>query len=259
MVLHDVVPPGEFFAAPAGDSPFTPGALLDPGTTLHRPTPAWTFPDTSGEPEIPFHYDVLYEDARLVVIDKPCFLPSTSNGRLIRHTVETRVRAQFGEEVTPIHRLDRLTSGVLVCARQADTRGVYQQLFARREVRKRYLARVRGEVEPGLYEVPMTKVAGKRQVRLGEGTWTSTSISVVEPGTVLLEPHTGFTHQLRALLNYLGAPIVGDDTYPVDKGLALDDFSTPLQLLASEISFMDPIDGTPRKIRARRTLPVTIM
>ena len=70
--------------------------------------------------------------------------------------------------------------------------------------------------------------------------------------TVMLRPETGHTHQLRVLLNYLGSPIVGDDTYPVDKGLALYDFSTPLALVATSLWLSDPFTGKQRRFSISR-------
>lgn len=60
VVLHDVVPEGEYMAASAGDSPFSPGTLL--------------------EKPIPFDYTVIARIPDLLVVDNPCFLPATSNG-----------------------------------------------------------------------------------------------------------------------------------------------------------------------------------
>ena len=242
MVLEGVVPPGEYWAARAGDSAFAPGEALSPGAVVGR-IPAWTFPVLAPEEPIPFDYRVLHVDEELVVVDKPHFLPSTSNGRLVVETAQTRLRRQFGEETTPLHRLDRLTAGVLVSARTAQARRRYQQLFARREVGKTYLARVDGVLDyPDWVDVElgMSKRAGERQVRVDKrGTVTHTRLRALAPDVVELRPATGHTHQLRVLLNHLGAPILGDDTYPVDRGLSLHDFTSPLQLYATAVQFPD--------------------
>lgn len=257
IVLTGVVPAGEYVAARAGDSPFAPGEVLHPGTELTRPVPAWTFPEVPAEPEIPFDYQVLHADEHLVVVDKPHFLPATGNGRIQRETVQTRLRREFGDDAVVLHRLDRLTAGVLLCSRNAATRGAYQQLFARREVHKRYLARVISPLNlPGWTTVrlPLRKIRGRRQVSVAPGG-AETVTRVCGVGEwAQLEPVTGHTHQLRVVLNHLGAPIVGDDTYPVDRGLVLTDYSTPLQLLARELSFRDPVSGRQRVFASERTL-----
>ncbi len=241
MVLGGTVPDGRYWAARAGDSPFRPGQELTPGTALAAPTPAWTFPTLAAEEPIPFDYRVLHVDEELVVVDKPHFLPSTSNGRLVVETAQTRLRRQFGEETTPLHRLDRLTAGVLVSARTPAARRRYQPMFERREVAKTYLARVDGELDyPDWTEIAlgMRKQVGRRQVGVDKrGTPTHTWLRSLAPDVVELRPTTGHTHQLRVLLNHLGAPIIGDDTYPVDRGLDLHDYSRPLQLYATAVTF----------------------
>ncbi|MEE1295669.1 MAG: pseudouridine synthase, partial [Bifidobacterium sp.] len=91
------------------------------------------------EPDIPFALNVVYEDARLVVVDKPHFLATTPRGMWYRQSVLMRVRDAFGEpEITPAHRLDRATAGIVVLVRDPAARGAYQTLFQDRRVRKTY-------------------------------------------------------------------------------------------------------------------------
>jgi tRNA pseudouridine32 synthase/23S rRNA pseudouridine746 synthase len=71
-----------------------------------------------------------------------------------------------------------------------------------------------------------------------------------------LTPYTGKTHQLRMHLHGLGIPIVDDPLYPVVTETSIDDFSRPLQLLASELAFTDPVDGSERRFESVRRLPL---
>lgn len=73
-------------------------------------------------------------------------------------------------------------------------------------------------------------------------------------GDFRLTPHTGRTHQLRVHMNGLGLPILGDPVYPVDRAPDSYDFSSPLQLLAEQLAFTDPLTGEPREFTSRLTL-----
>lgn len=120
-----------YWAGEAGDSAFSPGTRLEPGTLLPGPTLAWYHPSIPPEVPIPFDYRVVYEDGDLIVVDKPHFLPTTSNGRIVRETLQTRLRVDYGEDsIVPLHRLDRLTSGLVLCSRNPRTRAAYQ-LFSK--------------------------------------------------------------------------------------------------------------------------------
>ena len=93
----------------------------------------------SEEPHIPFDIDVVYEDAGIIVIDKPHFLATTPRGMWYRQTALIRLREMFDEpDITPAHRLDRLTAGIVVFVRDPALRGAYQMMFQGRKVSKTY-------------------------------------------------------------------------------------------------------------------------
>lgn len=247
----------EYVAGQSGDGDFAYGDVIPAGTTLRRPQPAWYYPTLDPEPTIPTHYRVVYEDRRIIVVDKPHFLPTTSNGRFVVNTVQTRLRREFGQDsIVPAHRLDRLTAGLVLCVRNSEDRAAYQQLFARGLVRKWYMARVHHpEVLAPVQDVsiPLATVRGQRQVEVRAGKRTRTLVQRSRRDWVNAYPRTGFTHQIRATLDWLGAPIVGDDTYPLDAPRPWDDFSTPLELFACGLDFVDPVTG--KTHRFRRPLP----
>lgn len=261
VVLRDRVPlEGEYWAARAGDSPFPEGTLLPAGASLPRPIPAWYHPFVPPEDPIPFGYTVVHADDDIIVADKPHFLPTTTNGRLQRETLQTRLRVDFGEDdIVPLHRLDRLTAGLVICSRNPATRAAYQRIFLEGRAVKRY----RGIVKQPLFcdeeiRLPMHKPRGSRQVLVADnGTPTSTYVRAAGR-EVTMWPRTGHTHQLRVLLNHLGCPLIGDDTYPTPRPLDLYDFSRPLSLPHETISFIDPLSHSERQFFSSRGLGTTI-
>ena len=97
--------------------------------------------DCAFEPRIPFDEVVLHQDAHLVVVDKPHFLPVVPSGRYLQETVLVRLKRKLGlDTLVPIHRIDRDTAGLVMFSVQAQTRDAYQALFRERQVHKTYEA-----------------------------------------------------------------------------------------------------------------------
>ncbi|MDK6350123.1 pseudouridine synthase, partial [Bifidobacterium scardovii] len=91
------------------------------------------------EPHIPFDLSVLYEDERIIVVDKPHFLATTPRGMWHRETALIRLRERYGDPgIIPAHRLDRLTAGIVVFVRDPAVRGAYQMLFQGHRAVKTY-------------------------------------------------------------------------------------------------------------------------
>ena len=202
------------------------------------------------EIHIPFEHEILFENDHLLVIDKPHFLTISPTGQYVQETLLVRLKKQTGNEfLTPIHRLDRETAGVVLFSKQASTRAAYQEMFAQRQVKKTYHAiapfhsaltfpcYTRYRMEKGQPFYTMQVVEGKIN--------SETEINLIEHDSVWakyqLKPITGKQHQLRVHLNSLGIAIKNDPFYPVVQHKREDDFSAPLQLLAKHIQFNDPI------------------
>mgnify|MGYP001508378732 FL=1 len=97
--------------------------------------------DPPVEPDVPFEVRVLHRDRDLLVVDKPHFLATIPRGAYVARSVLVRLRRDLDlPELSPAHRLDRVTAGVLLLTLRPQVRGAYQELFARREVRKTYEA-----------------------------------------------------------------------------------------------------------------------
>lgn len=226
----------------------------------------WFHRDLPEEAVVPGELHIVHRDDRLVVVDKPAFLSSIPRGRHVRESVVVRLRDELGlPELSPLHRLDRITSGLLMLATQRRWRGGYQTLFQDGAVRKTYwaLAPIRPDLElPVAVSNHITKRRGTWQAEVVPGAPVNAETRVElesragDLGIYRLTPRTGRTHQLRLHMHGLGIPIVGDPLYPTVQDIAVDDFSTPLQLLAGEIAFVDPFDGRSREFRSTRELPL---
>jgi tRNA pseudouridine32 synthase/23S rRNA pseudouridine746 synthase len=235
------------------------GAVVDETTVLPAGACVYLYRDLPDEVPVPFDIPVLYRDDDIVVVDKPHFLATMPRGRHVAQTALVRLRRELGlAELSPAHRLDRLTAGVLLFTTRRELRGAYQTLFARGAVRKTYLARA--AVNPALVlpQLVCSRII-KRRGRLqaieepGEPNAETLIELVSRDGLYRLTPRTGRTHQLRVHMASLGIPIHGDPLYPKVIDVAPDDFSTPLQLLAYSLEFDDPLSGSRRRFISRRT------
>lgn len=247
----------------AGDFVLDDGTALN-GEEVYRPhTFVWFHRTLRDEAEVPGEIIVLHRDERIVVIDKPHFLSTIPRGKHVAQSVVVRARRKLDlPELSPAHRLDRNTAGVLLLTTERRWRGTYQELFRRREAHRTYEAIA--PFNPGLsfprtVESHIVKHVGTLQAQtpdLPPNSRTEIDLVEVRGGLARYEvrPLTGRTHQIRVHFNLLGLPILGDPLYPRISDVSIDDFSTPLRLLASRLSFTDPVDGRPRNFEAVRKL-----
>lgn len=234
------------------------------GRESYRPnTFVWFHRPLAPEPVVPFPVEVLYADARIVVVDKPHFLATTPRGTHVSESVLAKVRNLLDlPDLVPAHRLDRLTAGVLVLTVDRRHRAAYSGLFQSHSVHKSYeaLAPSNPSLEfPQRVSSRIEKRRGSLQAELVAGEPNAeTLIDLLESrgkcGRYQLTPVTGKTHQLRVQMAALGLPILGDSLYPKVLAVANDDFTTPLQLVARRLSFIDPIDQSPRDFTSRFAL-----
>ncbi len=239
------------------DSPFQPHTCI------------WYYREVAQETPVPFDAPILFQDDYLLVADKPHFLSCIPAGRHLKETLLSRLRVHLDmPQLTPIHRLDRETAGVMVFCLKPHARGAYQTLFEQQQVRKEYEAIApwrkdlclpythRSCLQEGRDFFTMQEVAGEPN--------SCTEISLIErlDGTLAhyrLQPTTGKKHQLRAHMAALGIPILNDPWYPTLQAAKGDDFSQPLQLLARKIAFVDPITQQLRAFSSRRQLQCNLV
>jgi tRNA pseudouridine32 synthase/23S rRNA pseudouridine746 synthase len=239
------------------------GLVLRADSPARRGMRIWYYRELEAETPIPFEEQVLFRDEHLLVVDKPHFLPMTPSGRFLHETLLVRLKNKFDlPQLTPIHRLDRETAGVVIFSHCEASRGAYQSLFQKRSVNKVYealAAPMSGRSFPFTHRSRM--VDGTPFFRMQEVPGepnSETVIDVIEAraDAVLyrLEPHTGRKHQLRVHMAGLGAPIQNDAFYPVALPCKGDDFTNPLKLLARAIWFRDPLNGQLRRFDSARSL-----
>lgn len=253
---------GEVFSQ--GGQPLSPDAPCPAGQRI------WYWRQLPPELEIPFEPEILFQDDTLLVVDKPHFLPMTPKGRHVRQTLLVKLKQRTGiETLVPAHRLDRETAGVVLFTVRPEARHAYQSLFSARRVHKVYEAVAPWrEGLPALHRSRLVEREGDAFMQMQEVAGEPNAETLIDVmrrfgdldplAHYRLQPLTGRKHQLRAHLCALGVPILGDRIYPLlqpePAADAAPDFNAPLQLLAREIAFDDPLSGAPRRFVSRRRL-----
>lgn len=273
----------------AGEIVGEAGIALDRSTPMQDHTFIWYYRTLPPETRIPVELNILHQDDHLLVVDKPHFLPTTPGGTYIQESALVRLRNQLGlPDLIPMHRLDRMTAGILLLSTNPETRGKYQVLFEKRQVQKEYECVSAAEPAPGHPPVDFPVVVRNRMAK--SRSYLLAEVVDGEPNAETrierlrtfdasgapdggapdgapdvdggphrralyrLEPHSGKTHQLRVHMASLGLGIVNDAFYPELLDKAPDNYAKPLQLLARGIRFVDPISGSPVEYRSRLEL-----
>ncbi|MFK0242170.1 pseudouridine synthase [Microbacterium sp. NPDC090281] len=250
-----------------GDIVRADGSPVARDATLGSVEFVWYYREPAVETRIPFEVEILHQDEHLVVVDKPHFLPTTPGGKFLQNSALVRLRRLLDNaDLAPIHRLDRATAGLLMFSTRPATRGAYQLMFEKRQVQKVYEA-VSALPESGVlptfpvvYRNNIEKPRGQVRVQVDDAKEPNSETLVELIGGddhvvhTLLRPHSGKMHQLRVHLAALGIGILNDRFYPELLDDLPDDFDRPLQLLARELRFVDPVSGEERMFTTRRTL-----
>nr|WP_295778817.1 pseudouridine synthase [Rhodoferax sp.] len=247
----------------AGDVIDDQGHVLGPDAPYRAGLRLYYFRAVEVEPPIPFEATVLWQDEHLVVVDKPHFLPVMPSGKYLQETVLVRLKNALGlDALSPIHRIDRDTAGLVLFSKQVASRGAYQELFRTRQVDKTYECiaqwnadlpwplRRESRIAPSAHFMQQTEVDG-----------APNALTHIAPIEVLgaiaryaLKPVTGQRHQLRVHMAALGLPMLGDGIYPTLTPEGNVHYSQPLQLLAKSVAFTDPLSGGRREFHSQRKL-----
>lgn len=196
--------------------------ILHPGQTIVWHRPPWD------EAEVPTDYRIVYEDESIVAVDKPGGLPTMPAGGFLNHTLLSLMRDKY-PEASPLHRLGRHTSGLVLFARTKSAASELARAWRDHTVKKTYRALALGETRTEMFviDVPIGPVPhpllGSVQAA-SEGGKPSHSVAVVLEGgrdrtLFRVEITTGRPHQIRIHLAYAGHPLIGDPLYETGGGL----------------------------------------
>lgn len=239
------------------------GQAITPETAYRTGLTVRYFREVTGEQSIPFEEHIIFRNEHILIADKPHFLPVVPSGPYVNECLLFRIRRRTGlESVTPVHRLDRETAGLVLFALDPTTRPLYHRLFAEGGITKEYLAAGRGTGNLDDEFTISGRIASGSpwfRMRMEEGPVNSvTDVRVLERADDIalfrLSPRTGKKHQLRLHLLSMGFSIVNDHLYPDVHQFAPYDFAHPLQLLARRLAFIDPVDNAPLEFFSGRSL-----
>lgn len=241
-----------------GDVLYADGTPVSPLSPYQSGQKLYYYRYLPHEENIPFQERILYQDDWLVVADKPHFLPVIPSGKYAKETLLVRLKMKLGiDTLTPIHRIDRETAGLVLFSVKPEGRNLYQRLFRENFVSKHYEAiaayrsdlafpmRYKNRLVQGNSFMRMQAIPGKPNAE--------TEIRLLKQhgkfAKYYLKPVTGRKHQLRIQMCSLGIPILNDRIYPehlpeaITPQMRKEEYRYPLQLIAKSIKFMDPVSG----------------
>lgn len=246
------------------------GSLITAQSPFQAQQRVYYYREVESEPGIPFKETILFQDQHILVAHKPHFLAVTPGGKYVNECLQNRLRRSTGiNALQALHRLDRVTAGLVMFSVNPDTRHLYHHLFKTRQIHKSYQAIAKisdGENLTGKeWEMKNRIVPAEPRFRMRVAEGQANSHSVIRclqqsAQTALFElnPVTGKTHQLRLHMQALGWPILNDKYYPQLQQLSADNYCAPLQLLAKELQFIDPVTDHPRCFRTDSNLSLII-
>ena len=237
---------------------FHDGTLITAQSLFQPQQRVYYYREVTNEPNIPFKETIIFQDQHILVAYKPHFLAVTPGGIYVNECLQNRLRCSTGiKQLQALHRLDRVTAGLVMFSVNPDSRNLYHHLFKTRQIHKSYQAIAQiGDSECRVgqsWEVKNRIVPGEPRFRMqvSEGSINSHSLikclqQSAQQGLFELTPITGKTHQLRVHMQTLNMPILNDKYYPELQPLSADNYAAPLQLLAKQLKFIDPVTAQPR-------------
>lgn len=234
------------------------GSLITAESPFVAQQRVYYYREVDNESTLPFAEKIVFQDEHILVAYKPHFMAVTPGGIHIKNCLQNRLRDITGREsLQALHRLDRATAGLVLFSVNPETRHLYHDLFKSQQIHKTYHAiarlnkdedRVTGNLTGQSWEIHNRLVKSQPAflMRIVEGEANSHTLirclaQSVDKAKFELNPVTGKTHQLRLHMQALGWPLLHDNYYPTLLPKTPDDYSRPLQLLAKELQFVDPV------------------
>jgi tRNA pseudouridine32 synthase/23S rRNA pseudouridine746 synthase len=229
------------------------GSLITTQSRFQPQQRVYYYREVESEPSIPFKETILFQNEHILVAYKPHFLAVIPGGIYVNECLQSRLRRSTGiEALQVLHRLDRVTAGLVMFSVNPDTRQHYHRLFETRQIHKTYQAIARTSNSENLigqkWVIKNRIVPSEPRFRMHVTEGEANSHSVIrclqqsnQQALFELNPVTGKTHQLRVHMQTLGWPILNDKYYPQLQPLSADNYSAPLQLLAKKLQFIDPV------------------
>ena len=245
------------------------GSLITTQSPFQPQQRVYYYREVESESIIPFKETILFQDQHILMAYKPHFLAVTPGGIYVNECLQNRLRRSTGiKALQALHRLDRVTAGLVMFSVNPRTRHYYHHLFETRQIHKTYQAIAsisNGENLIGQqWEIKNRIVPAEPRFRMSVTEGKANSHSVIrciqqstKQALFELHPVTGKTHQLRIHMQTLGWPILNDKYYPQLQPQSADNYSAPLQLLAKKLQFIDPITREPRCFSCDRSLSLT--
>jgi len=246
------------------------GTLITKDSPFKAQQRVYYYREVENEPTIPFAEEIIYQDDEILVVHKPHFLPVTPGGIYINECLQSRLRNKTGlDNLQAVHRLDRVTAGLVLFSVNPATRNLYHNLFETRQIEKTYHAIANiNQTDDSIEKIVGQKWEVKNRIvksepkflmQTTEGEANSHSLihclkQSNNKALFELKPVTGKTHQLRLHMQSLGWPILHDKYYPTLQEESADDYSRPLQLLAKELHFIDPVSHEARAFMSHANL-----
>lgn len=244
------------------------GSLIKVDSLFAAQQRVYYYREVTREPEIPFAEEIIFQDELILVAHKPHFLPVMPGGEHVEECLQNRLRYKTGNQhLQAMHRIDKATAGLVLFSVSPDSRALYHGLFETHQVNKTYQA-IASTINTPVMEGQSWQVKNRLVksdprflMRIVEGPANSHSRircvkQCADKALFELNPITGKTHQLRVHMQSIGLPLLNDTYYPELQYTQSGDFSKPLQLLAQQLQFIDPVTQQARSFSSNTGLTI---